>query len=100
VRSVGLVRECTKSDGNVADTLQAEKKRVSVISDALRLPARYSHHMICSYSFSPLKISRMPASAHRSAAVGRSCQITKESLNLICPTNFVVIKDVIQQSTN
>ncbi len=26
VRSVGLVRECTKADGNVADTLQAEQK--------------------------------------------------------------------------
>ena len=26
VRSVGLVQECTKADGDVADTLQAEQK--------------------------------------------------------------------------
>jgi hypothetical protein len=45
------VRECSKADGGVADTLQGEQKEVSVISDALRLPARYSRHIICSYSF-------------------------------------------------
>ena len=89
VSGVGSVREynyweCTDArdgvaDGNMADTLQAEQKGVRVISDASRLPIRYSCHMICSYSFSPLKIGRVLASAHRSEAVSWSCQPTKES---------------------
>ena len=46
------------------------------------VPAIYSRHIICSYSFSPLKISWVQASAHRSVAVGWSCQLSKRKSKL------------------
>ena len=54
----------------------------ATIGSPLMHPATYSRHMTCSYSFSPLKISRVLASAHRSEAIGWSCQPTKERSKL------------------